>query len=433
MVTRVVRGRRSRQLLSFALVACALACGLALAEPGAAAPWCGTVATADRPAVMGGRTIHVLYAAASDGPDLSVQRAPTISANVDEIAAWWRTQDFDREPRFDLAPFTCGPQADIVLTRLTWSSGDLRPLATRARRILESLDALGLDSTYAKYLVYYDGPVEEEHICGQGGGSATGSGAAIVYLQACADISTGLVAAHELLHAFGVLHRGGGPPHACPDDPGHPCDSTGDVMFPYAPFVQLGVLALDVGKDDYYGHSGSWPDVQDSPWLRVLSGQVELSIGLAGGGRVTSDVPGVDCAAACSTQWNRGEDVTLTAEPSDGLRFVRWSGACNGAGPCVLRLADSASAAALFAPLTYRLSLSVTGRGQIRGAPGGVACPARCSSSLRSYAPVTLRATPAKGWRLQRWAGACQSTKPTCTVPMRSNATARAVFSQSKR
>ncbi len=428
-----MRGRSlKRALRHAALAACALACFLAYTGDAVAAPWCGTVAAEDRPAATAGRTIHVIYAVASDGADASAERAPAISANLDEISAWWRTQDFEREPRFDLTPFSCGLQVDLVLTRLTWSSTDVYPLAPRGPRILSSLDTLRSDSTYAKYLVYYDGPVEDTNICGQGGGSATGTGVAIVYLQACTDIPSALVAAHELLHAFGALHRAGGPPHACPDDLGHPCDSTGDVMYPYAPLVQLGVLALDVGRDDYYGHPGSWPDVQDSAWLRVLSNQVGLSIGLTGSGRVASDVPGVDCSAACSTQWNRNEAVTLTAVPAVGFRFVRWSGACTGAVPCALHLADAASLTALFAPLTYRLSLSVGGQGRIRGRPGGVTCPSRCSRALRSYDAVTLRATPGKGWRLQRWTGACKGARPTCVVPMRSNATARAVFARSR-
>ena len=40
-----------------------------------------------------------------------------------------------------------------------------------------------------------------------------------------------VVAAHELIHNFGALSTGA--PHACPEDDGHPCDSTSDILYPF--------------------------------------------------------------------------------------------------------------------------------------------------------------------------------------------------------
>ena len=119
------------------------------------------------------------------------------------------------------------------------------------------------ERAYAKQLVYYDGPTDDDQVCGQGGGSADGSGVAMVYLANCTDVPTAAVAAHELLHAFGAL-ASSGPPHACPDTRDHPCDSEADILYPYAGTSPLTSLVLDVGRNDYYGHSGAWLDVQDS-------------------------------------------------------------------------------------------------------------------------------------------------------------------------
>ena len=65
-------------------------------------------------------------------------------------------------------------------------------------------------------------------------------------------------------------------------------------------------------------HRGSWNDIQDS--LLAAAGST-LPPGRArrrdrrGTGTVSSDLPGLDCAAACTTQWDPGAIVTLDAVP----------------------------------------------------------------------------------------------------------------------
>ena len=48
--------------------------------------------------------------------------------------------------------------------------------------ISQSLQQAGLTSSFTKYLVYYDGPSEEDNVCGQGGSAnpASGQGLAVV-------------------------------------------------------------------------------------------------------------------------------------------------------------------------------------------------------------------------------------------------------------
>ena len=298
-----------------------------------AAPWCGTTTTEDRPATVTGHSIRVVYAIPSDGADRSAERAPQISADVDEIAAWWRTQDFEREPRFDRATFACGPQADILVFRLAEGAAALQADETRFEKITDALVRDPRQPGFDKHLVYYDGPTGPESPCGEGGGTADGAGIAIVYLAMCAAVPTEVVATHELLHAFGALPAGG-PPNACPDSSGHPCDSPGDILYPYAPAARLAALALDVGRNDYYAHPGTWLDVQDSRWLRLVTRQIRLALTITGGGSVEGDLPGVECSASCTTEWDQGSELVLDALPAEGQRFVRWSGACTGADSC---------------------------------------------------------------------------------------------------
>ncbi len=418
--------RRERLLAGLALLAaaaCVLGVGAGTAQ---AAPWCGTATAQDRPPTLTGRAIRVVYAYPSDGPDRSAELAARISDDVDQIDAWWLGQDPTREPRFDRASFPCGPQADVLSLRLSDTAATLLSRDLRGDRIVASVGVATGRSPYEKDLVYYDGPVDDPDLCGEGTGLPDGDGIAIVYLAACTDVPTSTVAAHELLHAFGAL-AASGPPHACPDTPGHPCDSVLDILYPYASTSPLASLVLDVGRDDYYGHSGAWPDVQDSLWLRLVSQQVRLSLAIAGRGSVESDVPGMDCAASCATDWDAGSVVALEPLPGDGQRFVRWSGACTGSARCELTLDAARSVNALFAAARFGLVVSVAGTGKVTGA--GVPCSSsRCARSAQSYTPVRLRATPAKGWRLGGWSGACSGRAATCTVPMTKATAVRARF-----
>jgi Divergent InlB B-repeat domain len=200
-------------------------------------------------------------------------------------------------------------------------------------------------------------------------------------------------------------------------------------MYPYADGANLFALLLDPGRDDYYGHTSSWLDVQDSEYLVRLDAQSQLSLGLQGAGRVVSDIPGVDCTTSCTSTWNAGTRLSLSATPTGTERFVRWGGACAGAvSLCNVTLDQATAVSAVFAPPSYPLRVTVGGRGVVRGASGRVFCPSECRVELASHTPVRITATPAKGWRLKSWSGACRGVARTCTLQMRKAATARAVF-----
>jgi hypothetical protein len=412
-----------------------LAAGALWVAPAHASSWCGTPGTVDRlPEGNPGAPVHEIYAIPSDGTErLSAEVGTQMQTDAETIDAWWRGQDPTRTPRFDTLGFGCGQQLDISLVRLTSTAAELQPLGGRFSRILSGLATAGFASPVTKYVVYYDGPGDGSNICGEGGGSADGEGVAIVFIGACSGLPSSVVAAHELLHSLGALPFPG-PPHACPGDNGHPCDSQVDLLYPSANGTPLSGLTLDVGRDDYYAHSGSWFDVQDSRWLRHLdTTPSHLSVLIQGAGTVTSDVPGISCAVSCDSDWDANQPVGLAAAAAPGMRFVRWSGGCTGEFDCTLALASATTVTALFAPQTFPLTISVTGRGGVRTSSSAAPCAARCRLSVVSYRPVSLRAVPAAGWRFTRWAGACRGTRLTCSLPMTSAEAARATFAKRKK
>lgn len=371
-----------------------------------------------------------MYAFPSDGVDATQAVAARIADDAAQIESWWATQDATRSPRIDVARFECGLQPDVTTVRLPQAAAQLRPHAGRARSIGAGVAFAGLGSSFGKYVVYYDGPADEPEICGEAGGRPdSGPDYAFVYLGACADVPSAAIAAHELLHALSALPPGA--PHPCSaEDDGHPCDSQQDVLYPFAGETPLAQLLLDAGHDDYYAHSGTWFDVQDSIWLRHVGDQATLSIAVRGRGRVVSLLPGPDCSGTCATEWDRGTRVQLEAIPGNGQRLVRWGGACRGDDDCVARVAGPTAVTAFFATARFRLTVAVGGRGVVRSAPRGLVCSARCAAAFTSYRGVRLTASAARGWRFARWTGACSGTRPVCTVPMTRAASARAVFAR---
>ena len=408
-----------------------LATPFSTARPAASAAWCGTAAQTDRtPNGVAGNPVHWVYAIPSDGPDGLAGFAALMQADAEQIDAWWRGQDPARTLRNDVASFSCGMQLDITTLRLPQAGAQLSPLQGRFSAIADGLDQAGLSSPHTKYVVYYDGPTTDVNVCGQGGSDPSGFGAAVVYSRSCTGVSTAAVAAHEVLHTLGAVSRGA--PNDCDDESsGHTCDIEADLMFPSIGGDPLSSKILDPGRDDYYGHAGGWTDTQDSAWLVRLDSQAPLSVTISGPGAVVADVPGLSCSASCTTTWNAGQRLALRATPSSGARLVRWTGACSGAAGCSLTVSPGAAVTAVFGPASFRLTVAVTGRGAVRSSRAGITCRPRCSASFSSFTPVRLIATPAKGWKLRSWSGACRGARTSCTVPMSAATRARATFVRS--
>jgi hypothetical protein len=413
--------------------------------------WCGTdtASTDRRPDSVAAQQIGVVYAHPLDSADNFAAVASKIVTDLATVDSWWRAQDPARTPRFDLYAFPgCASRLgslDLAKVTLPHGSAHYRPLLTGWERLADDLSRppFGFAHRFKKYVVYFDGPRDDVDVCGIAGGNPfAGPSYAQVYLQTCwQDVGTGgvmaVTAAHELLHALGAVPFGA--PHTCLESPGHVCDVVDDLMYPSTSGQPLDAVVLDAGRDDYYGHSGSWFDLQDSFWLARLDvPQHALALSVNGPGRVASELPGLDCPGVCSIGWDRGTRVALVPTAEAGARFVGWKGACSGNARCTVAMDAAGAVTATFtrsAPggngtTSYRLSVDVSGSGRVLSTPTGISCVRSCSARFGSSSTVSLRAVARKGWRFAGWSVPCAGSVRTCTVAMQANQGVRATFSR---
>lgn len=78
-------------------------------------------------------------------------------------------------------------------------------------------------------------------------------------------------------------------------------------------------------------------EAQFVPIARLLT----VAKGGTGQGTVASEPLGISCGATCSAKYPDGTAVTLKAAPAPGSTFAGWSGACSGAGSCVVSIEEA--------------------------------------------------------------------------------------------
>lgn len=203
-------------------------------------------------------------------------------------------------------------------------------------------------------------------------------------------------------------------------------------MYPYTQGQGLNAVALDVGRNDYYGHSSSWFDLQDSPWLERLDTAtfpLTVSIAGSGSGAVASDLPGIACPASCSGTFDTGTSIHLTATPGDHTRFVGWSGACT-ADPCDVTMSAAQAVVARFVEsddVTVLVKGSGGARGTVVSRPAGISCPGTCTATWDKGTRVALVATPTGAGTLSGWSGAC-SGRGACSFTVGAGTAVTASF-----
>src|SRR5262249_9569390 len=126
-----------------------------------------------------------------------------------------------------------------------------------------------------------------------------------------------------------------------------------------------------------------------------------------GTGRVTSTPGGIDCGPTCSSGFESGSVVNLTATPHSGSMLTGWTGACTGTGPCSVTMSAARTATATFGPLTYPLTVtkSGAGTGTVKSTPTGLSCGATCTYNFLAGTLVTLTATAPLGSTFTGWGG----------------------------
>ena len=96
----------------------------------------------------------------------------------------------------------------------------------------------------------------------------------------------------------------------------------------------------------------------------------------AGAGTVTGQ--GIDCGGDCSERFDHGTQVTLTANPGPGSRFVSWGGDCSGARrTCTVTLDGDQIVRAAFEPGAHGAPAACArgGGNVVVGTPGNDVLP----------------------------------------------------------
>ena len=73
-----------------------------------------------------------------------------------------------------------------------------------------------------------------------------------------------------------------------------------------------------------------------------------LATTVRGKGTVRSTPAGIACTKSCAHSFDANGAVRLVAKPGVGWRFSAWTGACHGAGACVVRLTKPSAVVATF-------------------------------------------------------------------------------------
>ena len=348
----------------------------------------------------------------SDGADRPPSCRPAICADVDEIAAWWRCQDPEREPRFDRAAFPCGRRR----TSSTYGcptarrrSGPTTCASSASRR-----GRVAPGAPYAKQLVYYDGPTDDASSAARAAGAPTAraSRSSISRLHGRSDRGRSRLTSCCTPSAPSPRT---GRRSACPDSRGHPCDSEADILYPYAPTARAHALASTSAATTTTARRA----LARRAGLAVAAPrQPPGAVALAspGAARSRATCRGSTARRAARPTGTRAA-VVLDALPAAGQRFVRWSGACTGRDRCYVALAAAQSVTALFAPRALAAHVVVSGAG---GAGGRASCSiGRCVRiSARPTCRFVCAATAAKGWRFAGWTRGLSRPRGVCTVPM---------------
>jgi uncharacterized protein YkwD len=81
----------------------------------------------------------------------------------------------------------------------------------------------------------------------------------------------------------------------------------------------------------------------------VAQHDLDVDRGGTGRGTVTSSPAGIRCGSRCTQTFDEGTDVRLVARPKARSTFVRWTGACAGAGrTCTITITGPRSTTAIF-------------------------------------------------------------------------------------
>ncbi len=131
----------------------------------------------------------------------------------------------------------------------------------------------------------------------------------------------------------------------------------------------------------------------------------------AGSGTVTSNPVAINCGTTCSTEFNEGTSVMLTAVATSGSTFAGWTGGgCRGTGICTVNT-EAAVTVTFTKPFTLTVNKAGAGSGTVTSNPVAINCGTTCSTEFNEGTSVTLTAVATNGSTFAGWTGGgCRGT-----------------------
>jgi hypothetical protein len=389
--------------------------------------WCGTDATAeDRPPVVGGSQIHVVYGYPADGQDRFGEWLPKILPTLAAVDDWWRGQDPTRRPRFDLAQFPgCSSRwgaLDIADVKLAMPSGE----ESGDKAVYSGINV----GPSAPVLLFFDGP-KSDAACGR-----SGPWFAVVFLNpansGCVTGGWGTIngwpaatTAHELIHVLTNDVTSLRSAHACADHL-HVCDDPYDILNPngdtFGSARSLAQTRMDVAHDDYFDTLHNSPAVAHADAQDLLSVRIKPERG----GTVTTHVPEITCPPSCESPWDPGAPVDVTAFAQPGFAFAGWSGACATRDAACRVTADGVTRVEARFVRARHVLIRVRGSGGVFTPTG--TCQRRCTHDVVPGSRLELFGNSGLLAHLDHWEGACSGERRRCVVRVTKNVTVTAVF-----
>ncbi len=169
---------------------------------------------------------------------------------------------------------------------------------------------------------------------------------------------TNVVATFIAQHDLDVSLTGSGDGAVISVPEGIDCGS--ECIAPFDEGTEVTLVAISEDGSVFRGWSGggcfgtddctiTMEDARSVTATFVAQHDLDVYTAGTGNGKITSSPGGIRCGSDCFETFDEGIDVVLTATPNRWSRFVRWRGACAGAGQrCVLTIDRSRSVTAVF-------------------------------------------------------------------------------------
>jgi hypothetical protein len=241
--------------------------------------------------------------------------------------------------------------------------------------------------TYGKQVTLTATPAAGFSFTGWSGTTCTGTGTCLVTMATTENVTATFT---QITYSLSVTLSGSGTVSSTPS--GISCGSTCSASFDSGASVTLNETpAAGWSFTSWSGActgSGSCQvtmTAAESVTATFTQISYTLSAGVSGSGTVTSTPSGISCGSTCSASFASGTQVTLNETPASGWVFSGWSGACSGAGSCVVTMsaAESVTAAFLIAPGRGGLTRTFVSSSGVDTNPCTVTAP--CATFARAY------------------------------------------------